>query len=124
MNVFRLNTLMQGIWSCLLHKYTGKDDITYGVVVSGRPDDLHGVEKRVGMYINTLPLRSELNETKVTVEWLQGLQAALVNCCNISCLHSDQILRSLSTGSDEIRRIWAFSHRHPDCSMSWHGGME
>jgi non-ribosomal peptide synthase protein (TIGR01720 family) len=60
-----VNTIMQGVWSCLLHRYTGSNDIMYGVIVSGRPDNLPGVEHRVGMYINTLPLRSTLSTIKI-----------------------------------------------------------
>lgn len=73
-NRITVNTLMQGIWSYILHQYTGNADITFGVVMSGRPEDLPGVEGRVGMYINTLPLRSILKEEKSIAEWLQGLQ--------------------------------------------------
>ena len=73
-NRITVNTLMQGVWSCLLHKYTGSTDIAYGVIVSGRPDDFPGVEKRVGLYINTLPLHSVLNEKQSVGEWLQSLQ--------------------------------------------------
>ena len=54
-NHITLNTLMQGVWAYLLSRYTGNKDVVYGVIVSGRPDDLAGVEQRVGMYINTLP---------------------------------------------------------------------
>ncbi|MEO7535571.1 MAG: non-ribosomal peptide synthase/polyketide synthase, partial [Ferruginibacter sp.] len=74
-NRLTVNTVMQGVWSCLLHRYTRSNDITYGVIVSGRPDDLPGVEKRVGMYINTLPLRSEIKDGQTLVEWLQAMQA-------------------------------------------------
>ena len=59
-----VNTVMQGVWSYLLHRYTGSNDMVYGVVVSGRPDDLPGVEKRVGMYINTLPLHAGCRKKK------------------------------------------------------------
>ncbi|MBW8683316.1 non-ribosomal peptide synthetase [Chitinophaga rhizophila] len=69
-----VNTLMQGVWSYLLHQYTGSSDIVYGVVMSGRPEDLPGVETRVGMYINTLPLRSRLKEDQPVGDWLQNLQ--------------------------------------------------
>ncbi|MEO6221367.1 MAG: condensation domain-containing protein, partial [Ginsengibacter sp.] len=79
---FTINTLMQGIWSCLLHRYTGSSYIVYGVIVSGRPDDLPGVENRVGLYINTLPLHSNIQEEKSVVEWLQNLQAEQVNSRN------------------------------------------
>jgi non-ribosomal peptide synthetase component F len=65
---------MQGVWSSLLHQYTGSNDVVYGVVVSGRPDDLPGVEKRVGMYINTLPLRSVIDKDQNVNDWLKSLQ--------------------------------------------------
>src|SRR5258708_5295368 len=73
-----VNTLMQGVWSYLLHRYTGQTDITYGVVVSGRPEDLPDIESRVGMYINTLPLHDRLDEEKEIVAWLQALQEGQV----------------------------------------------
>ena len=44
-----LNTLMQGVWAFLLHNYTGNPEVLYGVVVSGRPDELPGVEQQVGI---------------------------------------------------------------------------
>lgn len=66
-----VNTLMQAVWSFLLHKYTGKQDIVFGTVVSGRPEDLPGIEHRVGMYINTLPLRSSLRQEEKVDDWLQ-----------------------------------------------------
>jgi amino acid adenylation domain-containing protein len=68
------NTIMQGVWSLLLHRYTGSNEIVFGVIVSGRPDDLARVEQRVGMYINTLPLHSSIKEEEGIVEWLQNLQ--------------------------------------------------
>ncbi len=69
-----INTLVQGAWAFLLHKYTGSNSVVYGMIVSGRPDDLPNVEKRVGMYINTLPLHSTMkSEAKIT-DWLQDLQ--------------------------------------------------
>ena len=70
-----LNTLMQGVWALLLHKYTGEQEVLFGAVVSGRPAELAGVEQRVGMYINTLPFKAVIDEGKQTSEWLQELQA-------------------------------------------------
>jgi amino acid adenylation domain-containing protein/non-ribosomal peptide synthase protein (TIGR01720 family) len=35
-----INTVMQGVWSYLLHRYSGKEDVVYGVIVSGRPEGL------------------------------------------------------------------------------------
>ena len=74
-----VNTLMQGVWALLLHKYTGEQEVLFGAVVSGRPAELAGVEQRVGMYINTLPFKAVIDEGKQTSEWLQELQAEQVS---------------------------------------------
>ena len=75
-NHLTLNTLLQGVWSYLLHRYTGSENIAFGVIVSGRPDELPGIEQKVGLYINTLPLhsilRSDSNIEKT--DWLQDIQ--------------------------------------------------
>ena len=73
-----VNTLMQGAWALLLHKYTGSQEILFGAVVSGRPAELPGVEHRVGMYINTMPFRSVIDEGQQISEWLQELQSEQV----------------------------------------------
>jgi amino acid adenylation domain-containing protein/non-ribosomal peptide synthase protein (TIGR01720 family) len=73
-NRITVNTIMQGVWCYLLHQYTGNRDIAYGVIVSGRPDDLPGVEQRVGMYINTLPLHSRKRHEQKIADWLQQIQ--------------------------------------------------
>jgi amino acid adenylation domain-containing protein/non-ribosomal peptide synthase protein (TIGR01720 family) len=76
---FTVNTVMQGVWSLLLHRYTGNNDIVYGTIVSGRPDDLADVERRVGMYINTLPLHSTMQEDEPVTSWLEQLQQQQVS---------------------------------------------
>jgi len=77
-----VNTLMQGVWALLLQKYTGEQTVVYGVVVSGRPAELAGVEQRVGMYINTLALKASAEPQQETVGWLQELQAEQVTSRN------------------------------------------
>ncbi|WP_212004915.1 non-ribosomal peptide synthase/polyketide synthase [Chitinophaga sp. HK235] len=74
-NHITVNTLMQGVWAFLLYAYTGRRNVAYGVTVSGRPENLAGVESGVGLYINTLPLHAEIAESKTVVSWLQQLQA-------------------------------------------------
>ncbi|MBO9732433.1 MAG: amino acid adenylation domain-containing protein [Chitinophaga sp.] len=75
-NQVTVNTLMQGVWAYLLHNYTAQQAVTYGVIVSCRPEDLPGVEKRVGLYINTLPLHVKVAEEGNIAGWLQELQTS------------------------------------------------
>ena len=52
-----LNTVLQAVFGVLLGRLTGRDDVVFGVTVAGRPAELAGVERMVGLFINTLPLR-------------------------------------------------------------------
>ncbi|MFZ7631941.1 amino acid adenylation domain-containing protein [Bacillus velezensis] len=52
-----LNTVFQALWGLLLERVSRCDDAVFGSVVSGRPSDLAGVEKMVGLFINTIPVR-------------------------------------------------------------------
>jgi len=73
-----VNTLMQGVWALLLHKYTGLQNIVYGVSVSGRPAGLADVEQRAGLYINTLPLHTRFEKDTEISSWLQQIQQSQV----------------------------------------------
>jgi amino acid adenylation domain-containing protein len=72
-----LNTLLQAAWGLLLCRYTGTDDVVFGMTVSGRPADLPGVENMVGLLINTLPVRVRPRPCAPLAEWLRQVQAQL-----------------------------------------------
>ena len=69
-----MNTLVQGAWALLLSRYSGEQDVLFGATVSGRPADLAGVEKMVGLFINTLPVRVKLSPQSSLSSWLRSLQ--------------------------------------------------
>ena len=70
-----VNTVLLGAWGLLLSRYSDRDDVVFGSVVSGRPAELPGIESMVGLFINTLPLRVSVNpETSLPV-YLRALQA-------------------------------------------------
>ncbi|GLZ39390.1 non-ribosomal peptide synthetase [Actinokineospora sp. NBRC 105648] len=76
-----VNTLVQGAWALVLSRLVGRDDVVFGVTVSGRPAELAGVETMVGLFINTLPLRVRLDPAEsltALLSRLQGEQAALL----------------------------------------------
>lgn len=70
-----LGTLLQGIWALVLAHWGGGGDVVFGLSVSGRPADLPGVERMIGMLINTLPVRVRIDPGRPLGEWLLGLQA-------------------------------------------------
>jgi len=73
-----LGSAVQGAWALLLGRYSGRDEVVFGVTVSGRPAELPGVESTVGLFINTLPARVGLPDEASLVPWLARLQSRLV----------------------------------------------
>lgn len=69
-----LSTLLNGAWALLLHRYSGEKDIVFGVVVSGRSADIPDIETRIGLFINTLPVRVAIAPSTDLISWLQSLQ--------------------------------------------------
>ncbi|WP_036346810.1 non-ribosomal peptide synthetase [Mycolicibacterium aromaticivorans] len=90
-----LNTVMQMAWALILSRLTDRDDIVFGVTVSGRPPELAGVETMVGLFINTLPLRVRLDPNKTVGQHCTALQREAAELRDHSYLSHSQ-LRTLA----------------------------
>jgi len=73
-NQVTLNTVFQTIWGILLQKQNDIDDVVFGSVVSGRPHELPDVEKMVGLFINTIPVRVKGGEGRTFAAMLKEFQ--------------------------------------------------
>ena len=69
-----LNNLVQGAWAILLHRYSGENDLVFGATSSGRPLSLTNSQSMVGLFINTLPVRVQINSQQSLLDWLKQLQ--------------------------------------------------
>ena len=70
-----VNTIVQGAWSLLLSHYTDECDVVFGATASGRPVELKGIESMVGLFINTVPVRVQVDLDQPLIPWLKNLQA-------------------------------------------------
>ncbi|MEV6338623.1 amino acid adenylation domain-containing protein [Nocardia vinacea] len=70
-----VNTMVQAAWAMLLAMMTGRTDVVFGGTVSGRPPELPGVEEMVGLFINTLPVRVQLDPAEKVADLLTRIQA-------------------------------------------------
>jgi non-ribosomal peptide synthase protein (TIGR01720 family) len=86
-NGLTLNALIQGAYALLLSRHAGEKDVVYGVTVSGRPAEVPDVERLVGLFINTLPMRVRVPEEGAPlVPWLRALheqQSALLEHAHV-----------------------------------------
>ncbi|MEC3981387.1 non-ribosomal peptide synthase/polyketide synthase [Amycolatopsis sp. H20-H5] len=76
-----LNTLVQTAWSLVLAKLTGRTDVVFGATVSGRPPELAGVERMIGLFINTVPVRVAFDPAEplsAVLDRVQDQQSALI----------------------------------------------
>ncbi|MFZ2526336.1 MAG: amino acid adenylation domain-containing protein [Rhodococcus sp. (in: high G+C Gram-positive bacteria)] len=70
-----VNTVVQTAWGVLLGALTGRTDVVFGAVVSGRTPDVRGVESMIGLFINTVPVRVRMNAAETIAELLTRIQA-------------------------------------------------
>lgn len=68
--------LMHVAWGLVLARATGLDRVVFGTVLFGRMDGGDGADRALGLFINTLPLRIDLNEGGVA-EVVRGAHRAL-----------------------------------------------
>ncbi|KDN87618.1 hypothetical protein KCH_06310 [Kitasatospora cheerisanensis KCTC 2395] len=76
-----LNTVLSGSWALLLAGLTNRQDVVFGATVSGRPAELPGIDGTIGMFLNTVPVRAELDPAESVAAFLtrhQTEQAALL----------------------------------------------
>ncbi|WP_445159580.1 amino acid adenylation domain-containing protein [Mycobacterium sp. Dal123C01] len=90
-----LNTLVQMAWAITLSVITDRQDVAFGVTVSGRPSELSGIDTMVGLFINTVPLRVRLNVRETVGAQCLALQRAFAELRDHSYLEHAE-LRSLA----------------------------
>ncbi len=68
-----LNTFVEAAWGLLLNFYSGKDDVVFGAVRSGR-SGYPEAAKMVGLFINTIPVRIKIESRLTVSEWLARIR--------------------------------------------------
>jgi amino acid adenylation domain-containing protein len=65
-----LNTCIQAAWGLLISRYSNSRDVVFGIVSSGRPVELPQIDRMVGLFVNTMPLRVQLQSDESQLETL------------------------------------------------------
>lgn len=74
-----LNILLQGAYALLLSRYSGEEEVVFGIQVGGRPEALQGSKSMLGSFENSLPIQVHVCPDVSVSSWLQELQAQQVN---------------------------------------------
>jgi non-ribosomal peptide synthase protein (TIGR01720 family) len=68
------NTVVQSAWGLLLSRYADSPDVVFGATVSGR-NGMPDMERMLGLFINTLPVRMRVAGDLRLEDWLREHQA-------------------------------------------------
>lgn len=81
-------------------RYGSSRDLLIGLLLNGRPYELEGAEKMVGMFMNTLPMRTKIKEDESLTDFVQNI-------------HIDQleIIENQFISINEIREICQLSNQ-------------
>jgi natural product biosynthesis luciferase-like monooxygenase protein len=115
-----LSTCMQGAWSILLGRYSGEEDVAFGVVRACRDS---GSEAVTGMFMNLVPLRSRIHDAMPVYAWLQQLRAEqrAVRDYEHSRLADVQSWSDLPRGTPLFQSILVYDHESLDSRMQREG---
>ncbi len=105
-----MSNILEAAWGILLQRYNHTNDVVYGKVVSGRDANIKGIEKIVGLFINTIPVRIKSDGQQSVKDLLKSVweQAAKSNdyeYCSLAEIQEKTLL-----GSKLISTIFTFEN--------------
>jgi non-ribosomal peptide synthase protein (TIGR01720 family) len=118
------NTLVQGAWALLLSSLSRREEVVFGVVVSGRSAQIAEVESMVGLFINTLPARATITVDAAPAVWLKQLQAQQteISQYEYSPLARVQAWSEVEPGKPLFESIFVFQN-YPRSATYVHGDL-
>lgn len=87
------STIFESAWGVLLQKYMNSDDVIFGKVVSGRNELIANSDKLVGMFVNTVPVRTDNSRNLSITDLLdnmnnQSMEANQYSYCSLADIQS------------------------------------
>ncbi|WP_133258288.1 non-ribosomal peptide synthetase, partial [Streptomyces sp. V2] len=116
------NAVVQGAWALLLSRYAGARDVVFGTTVSGRPADIPGCERILGLFINTLPARVAVDPSAPVAAWLQDLQRGQAEARQYEYVALTDIESELPKGQALFDTLIVFENYPVDSALSAGGG--
>jgi tyrocidine synthetase III len=119
------NTLVQCVWAIVLARYNDVPEVVFGIIVSGRPPDLAGVEQMLGLCINTVPVRIRLEPEHPFTGLLQSVQKAALESQRRHHLSLAEIQAQSRVGGELFDHLLTFENypvEHPSQKTGEPGG--
>lgn len=69
-----LNTVLSAALTLTLSRMLGRTDVAYGSTVAGRPTEVAGIDTVIGLFLNTVPVRTRLDPAQTVGDLLRQIQ--------------------------------------------------
>ena len=115
-----LNTLAQGLWSLMISRYTGSEQVLFGATTSGRPAELSNVEGIIGLFLNTVPVYTTVDPRQTARDWLAAVQEGQLSArqYEYASLTDIQGWSDVPRGTQLFHSLMIFEN-YPDASALW-----
>ncbi|MBF0573318.1 MAG: amino acid adenylation domain-containing protein, partial [Desulfamplus sp.] len=93
-----MNIVFQALWGLVMSKYNKCSDALFGITVSGRPTEIQGIERMVGLFINAVPVRVKYSDNDTLKDLLVRLQTEATSArdfhyCSLADIQASTPLR-------------------------------
>ncbi|MCK9700950.1 AMP-binding protein, partial [Pseudomonas syringae pv. syringae] len=109
-------------WAQVLARCTGRDDVVFGTVVTGRLQGTVGAERAMGMFMNTLPVRVQLATQgihELVMDTHRDLSELLSH--EQASLALAQRCSSVATALPLFSSLLNYRHQGQDSQLQWPG---
>ena len=103
-----VSSVVEAAWGIVVAHLTGSDDVVFGKVVSGRDIALPGVERTLGLFINTVPTRVRVRGAGTLAELMRETQKQAIDAAGHDHCPLVKVLRA--GGDISINTLYAFEN--------------
>ncbi|MEM9101115.1 MAG: amino acid adenylation domain-containing protein [Pseudomonadota bacterium] len=109
-------SFFHAVWAKVVAVYSDRDDVVFGTVLSGRLQGVSGAEHMLGVFINTLPVRINVNAGIADV--LQEFHRLLYELVNHEQFPLVSAQGCASVGNDSPLFSAVLNYRHAELSLA------
>ena len=105
-----LASVMSAAWAVVLSQTTGKQDVVYGALVTGRDESMPGIENVMAPCVSHVPVRAQILPNSTPRDLVDSLQQQSL-AANTYCIDLDHLFKEMSWQSDESDFDSLFQHQ-------------
>lgn len=98
-----VSNILESAWGILLSEYSGSKDVVFGRIISGREDFAGNIDKQIGFFINTIPVRSNYNQYESFIDIVKANRDKALNSSEYNYCSLAQIQKE--TGKKDLIKI-------------------